>query len=45
MSMPEATVYEDGYTPSRKHQVRLSWQIIAMNPEPETDRVRGTPNC
>jgi hypothetical protein len=31
--MPEASVYEDDFSPARENQIRLSGQVTAVEPE------------
>ena len=42
MLMPEAAMYQNGFTQARKHQIGCAGQVSAVKPEAEAHRMRGT---
>jgi len=44
MSVPEAAVHENHSAPSRENQIRFTWEILAVQPEPVAHPVRQAPH-
>jgi hypothetical protein len=45
MTVPKASMNENGGLVLRQHDIRLSWKVPDMEPEPESNLVQSAAHC